>query len=73
MAKETQPPRAHDPHGDINPRDTNAPALGGSFEENGQTRLPDGIGAGPGLEVLDQALQAAKRTERHSSAGRGYP
>lgn len=69
MAKETQQSQPQDPQGDINPRDTNAPALGGSFEENGQTRRPDGLGAGPGLEVLDEALQAAKETERHSSAG----
>ena len=51
------------------PRNVNAPDLGGSFEENGQVRGHDGIGAGPGMEVLDEALAAAKETERHSSSG----
>jgi len=50
-------------------RNVNAPDLGGSFEENGQRRLHDGVGAGPGMQVLDEALEAAKKTERHSSAG----
>ena len=51
------------------PRNVNSPDLGGSFEENGQVRGHDGIGAGPGMEVLDEALEAAAETERHSSAG----
>jgi hypothetical protein len=34
-------------------RNINSPDLGGSFEENGQVRGHDGIGAGPGMEVLD--------------------
>ena len=51
------------------PRNINAPDLGGSFEENGQRRLHDGVGAGPGMEVLDEGLRAAREAERHSSSG----
>ena len=51
------------------PRNINAPDLGGSFEENGQRRLHDGVGAGPGMEVLDEGLRAAREAERNSSAG----
>jgi hypothetical protein len=51
------------------PRNVNAPDLGGSFEENGQVRRHDGVGAGPGMEVLDEGLRAAQDAERNSSAG----
>jgi hypothetical protein len=51
------------------PRNVNSPDLGGSFEENGQVRIHDGIGAGPGMEVLDESLRAAQEAERNSSAG----
>ena len=51
------------------PRNVNAPDLGGSFEENGQTRTHDGVGAGPGMEVLEEGLRAAREAERNSSAG----
>jgi len=51
------------------PRNVNAPDLGGSFEENGQVRTHDGLGAGPGMEVLDESLRAAQDAERNSSAG----
>jgi hypothetical protein len=51
------------------PRNVDAPDLGGSFEENGQRRLHDGVGAGPGLEVTDEGLRAAREAERNSSAG----
>jgi hypothetical protein len=50
-------------------RNINSPDLGGSFEENGQVRGHDGVGAGPGMEVLDEGLRAAKEAERNSSAG----
>ena len=39
------------------PRKINAPDLGGSFEENGQVRLHDGIGAGPGVGVAEIARE----------------
>jgi hypothetical protein len=51
------------------PRNVDSPDLGGSFEENGQRRLHDGVGAGPGLEVTDEGLRAAREAERNSSAG----
>ena len=51
------------------PRNVNAPDLGGSFEENGQVRRHDGIGAGPGMEVSEESLRAAKEAEKNSSAG----
>jgi len=51
------------------PRNVNSPDLGGSFEENGEVRRHDGIGAGPGMEVLDESLRAAQEAERNSSAG----
>jgi len=51
------------------PRNIDAPDLGGSFEENGQVREHDGVGAGPGMEVLDEGLRAAREAERNSSAG----
>jgi hypothetical protein len=50
-------------------RNTNAPDLGGSFEENGQVRRHDGIGAGPGMTVPEEGLRAAREAERNSSAG----
>jgi len=66
-------PQAHEPADTpsetAGPRDVNAPRLGGSFEENGQVRGGDGIGAGPGMEVLDEALRAARKAERDSSSG----
>ena len=48
-----------------------APDLGGSFEEHGQVRRPDGVGAGPGMQPVAplQSDKAAKETERNSSAG----
>jgi len=51
------------------PRNVNSPDLGGSFEENGQVRQHDGVGAGPGMEVSDESLRAAREAERNSSAG----
>ena len=51
------------------PRNVNAPDLGGSFEENSQVRTHDGVGAGPGMEVLDEGLRAAREAEKNSSAG----
>ena len=51
------------------PRNVDSPDLGGSFEESGQVRTHDGIGAGPGMEVLDEGLRAAREAERNSSAG----
>jgi hypothetical protein len=51
------------------PRNVDSPDLGGSFEENGQVRSHDGVGAGPGMEVLDEGLRAAREAERNSSAG----
>ena len=51
------------------PRNVDSPDLGGSFEENGQVREHDGVGAGPGMEVLDEGLRAAREAERNSSAG----
>ena len=51
------------------PSNINSPDLGGSFEENGQVRVHDGVGAGPGMEVLDEGLRAAQEAERNSSAG----
>ena len=50
-------------------RKVNSPDLGGSFEENGQVRTHDGIGAGPGLTVPDEGLRAAREAEKNSSAG----
>ena len=48
-----------------------APDLGGSFEEHGQVRRPDGLGAGPGKQPVAplQSDKAAKETEQNSSAG----
>ena len=48
-----------------------APDLGGSFEEHGQVRRHDGIGAAPGMQPVAplQSDKAAKETERNSSAG----
>ena len=52
-------------------RKTNAPDLGGSFEENGQVRRHDGIGAAPGLQPLVPltSTKAAQEAEKNSSAG----
>ena len=59
------------PANEANPRNINAPDLGGSFEENGQVRRHDGIGAAPGMQpVIPLTSQkAAKQTEDNSSAG----
>ena len=48
-----------------------APDLGGSFEENGQVRRHDGVGAAPGMQPAAplQSAKAAKETEQNSSAG----
>ena len=48
-----------------------APDLGGSFEEHGQVRRHDGIGARPGMQPAAprEGMEAAKETERNSSAG----
>ena len=59
----------HAPANEEPVRKVNSPDLGGSFEENGQTRQHDGVGAGPGMEVLDEGLRAAREAERNSSAG----
>ena len=50
---------------------TAAPDLGGSFEENGQVRRHDGIGAAPGMQpaVPLESQEAAEETEKNSSAG----
>ncbi len=45
-----------------------APDLGGSFEEHGQVRRRDGIGAAPGLQT-PESLKAAELAEKNSSAG----
>ena len=52
-------------------RNINAPDLGGSFEENGQVRHHDGIGAAPGLQpvVPLTSTKAAEDAEKNSSAG----
>jgi hypothetical protein len=52
-------------------RNINAPDLGGSFEENGQVRRHDGIGAAPGLQpvVPLTSTKAAEDAEKNSSAG----
>jgi hypothetical protein len=52
-------------------RNINAPDLGGSFEENGQVRHHDGIGAAPGLQpvVPLTSTKAAEEAEKNSSAG----
>ena len=52
-------------------RNINAPDLGGSFEENGQVRHHDGIGAAPGLQpvVPLTSTKAAEDADKNSSAG----
>jgi len=52
-------------------RNINAPDLGGSFEENGQVRAHDGIGAGPGMQPATdlETQRVAKEENRDSSAG----
>ena len=52
-------------------RNINTPDLGGSFEENGQVRHHDGIGAAPGLQpiVKLESQKAAEDVEDESSAG----
>jgi hypothetical protein len=52
-------------------RNIDAPDLGGSFEENGQTRRHDGFGAAPGMQpVLPLENQrAAQEEDKDSSAG----
>jgi hypothetical protein len=52
-------------------RNVNAPDLGGSFEENGQVRRHDGVGAGPGLQPIVPltSTQVAKEQDKDSSAG----
>lgn len=49
----------------------NAPDLGGSFEENGQVRRHDGIGAAPGLQPIVplESERVAKEKDGESSAG----
>ena len=51
--------------------DINSPDLGGSFEENGQARRHDGIGAAPGMQPVIplESDKAAKETDKSSSAG----
>jgi hypothetical protein len=65
----TEPVMPDPPRPDPTAREIDAPDLGGSFEENGQRRLHDGVGAGPGLEVLDEGLRAARAAEKNSGAG----
>jgi hypothetical protein len=65
---ESRNPNEQVPQETAGPRNVNAPDLGGSFEENGQVRRHDGVGAGPGMEVLDEGLRAAQDAERNSSA-----
>jgi hypothetical protein len=52
-------------------RNINAPDLGGSFEESGQVRHHDGIGAAPGLQpvVKLESQKAAEKVEDQSSSG----
>ena len=52
-------------------RNINTPDLGGSFEENGQVRHHDGIGAAPGLQPIVPltSTEAAQDAEKNSSAG----
>jgi hypothetical protein len=52
-------------------RNINAPDLGGSFEENGQVRRHDGIGAAPGMQPVIPltSTKAAEETDDNSSAG----
>ena len=61
-----------DPHPDTDEvRNMAAPDLGGSFEENGQVRRHDGIGAAPGMQpVLKlESEKAAREQDKDSSAG----
>ena len=53
------------------PKTINAPDLGGSFEDNGQVRRHDGIGAAPGLQpvVPLTSTKAADEADKNSSAG----
>ena len=48
-----------------------APDLGGSFEEHGQVRRHDGIGAAPGMQPVAplESDKAARESEKNSSAG----
>ena len=48
-----------------------APDLGGSFEEHGQVRRHDGIGAAPGMQPAAplEGSRAAQEAEKNSSAG----
>jgi len=52
-------------------RNVNSPDLGGSFEENGQVRHHDGIGAAPGLQpvVPLTSTKVAQEQDQDSSAG----
>ena len=53
------------------PKTINAPDLGGSFEDNGQVRHHDGVGAAPGLQpvVPLTSTKAADEADKNSSAG----
>ena len=61
------------PAGTTPVRNIDAPDLGGSFEENGQVRRHDGVGAGPGLQPLPaghlESQREAQAENRESSAG----
>ena len=52
-------------------RNVNSPDLGGSFEENGQVRHHDGIGAAPGLQPIVPltSTRVAQEQDDESSAG----
>ena len=52
-------------------RNVDAPDLGGSFEENGQVRRHDGIGAAPGLQPIVPltSTRVAQEQDDESSAG----
>ena len=61
----------HEPSNPQHVRNIATPDLGGSFEENGQVRHHDGIGAAPGLQpiVKLESQKAADDVEDESSAG----
>jgi hypothetical protein len=50
-------------------RNINSPDLGGSSRRTARCAATTASGAGPGMEVLDEGLRAAKEAERNSSAG----
>jgi hypothetical protein len=53
------------------PENVNSPDLGGSFEENGQVRRHDGVGAAPGLQPIVPltTTKVAQEQDDESSAG----